>query len=97
MDANARDNIARSLRSVAASLASDVMEVRRRHDGALGRMEHYQTGIAALGAGIDELLRMAKALECGDVLRHIPVMPGEHGDLDGGELVTACTRQLTTW
>lgn len=81
------------IRAHAAGLAGDILRLRSEIDPILQApgaeaCESWQCAVAALGAGIDGLSRLAAALEAGAVRTDAklgPVLWGEFGDFGGDD------------
>lgn len=79
------------LRCDAADLAALIIQVRRRHDGQLLAYEGYAVVLAAMGAALDGLLGLAKAIDAGHepTPRHTSPPAADFGDLVDGELLSS--------
>ena len=81
-------DVAASLRRHVATIAGDVLDLRRALDRHLAGVDGFGSALRNLSAGIGQLQNLASEIDRG-LTRTRPVV-GEpaHGDLDGDTLVT---------
>ena len=78
--------IVRDLRRHVATLAGDLLALRRKLDPELLGNADYAAALATLAEGVEKLQELARSLEWGVPNRPSPEAPA-FGDLEDGELV----------